>query len=366
MLANIVSLKKNIVITGSHGKTTTTSLVANILQEAGLDPTIINGGVINSMKNSAQLGKGDWAVIESDESDGSFLKLPVTYSVVTNIDKEHLDFYENFERLKKSFCSFIDKTPSFGKSLICLDNKNLKSLLHKFKTKNFLTYGFDKNANYHIINIRRKINSSIFDIIIKISDDKTYKIKNIKVNLIGDHNISNATAATAIALNLGVKINKIKKALNKFLGIQRRFTKIFSIKEREFYDDYAHHPTEIQAVINSARLIYKKRKIIGVFQPHRFSRVKFLKAEFASSFKKCNEVVLCPVYSAGEKRRYNFDQDKFSQLISKKSKVQVINVFNKEQLKNYFRKNLLLDELVICMGAGSISNWIREIGVEIK
>jgi len=366
MLANIVSLKKNIVIAGSHGKTTTTSLVANILQEAGLDPTIINGGVINSMKNSAQLGKGDWAVIESDESDGSFLKLPVTYSVVTNIDKEHLEFYENFERLKKSFCSFIDKTPTFGKSLICLDNKNLKSLLHKFKTKNFLTYGFDKNANYHIINIRRKINSSIFDIIIKISDNRTYKIKNIKVNLIGDHNISNATAATAIALNLGVKINKIKKALNKFLGIQRRFTKIFSIKEREFYDDYAHHPTEIQAVINSARQIYKKRKIICVFQPHRFSRVKFLESEFASSFIKCNEVVLCPVYSAGEKRRYNFDQDKFSQLISEKSKTQVINVFNKEQLKNYFRKNLLLDELVICMGAGSISNWIREIGVEIK
>ena len=366
MLANIVSLKKNIVIAGSHGKTTTTSLVANILQEAGLDPTIINGGVINSMKNSAQLGKGDWAVIESDESDGSFLKLPVTYSVVTNIDKEHLEFYENFERLKKSFCSFIDKTPTFGKSLICLDNKNLKSLLHKFKTKNFLTYGFDKNANYHIINIRRKINSSIFDIIIKISDNRTYKIKNIKVNLIGDHNISNATAATAIALNLGVKINKIKKALNKFLGIQRRFTKIFSIKEREFYDDYAHHPTEIQAVINSARQIYKKRKIICIFQPHRFSRVKFLESEFASSFIKCNEVVLCPVYSAGEKRRYNFDQDKFSQLISEKSKTQVINVFNKEQLKNYFRKNLLLDELVICMGAGSISNWIREIGVEIK
>ncbi len=366
MLANIVSLKKNIVITGSHGKTTTTSLVANILQEAGLDPTIINGGVINSMKNTAQLGKGDWAVIESDESDGSFLKLPVTYSVVTNIDKEHLDFYENFERLKKSFISFIEKTPSFGKSLICLDNKNLKSLLYKFKTKNFLTYGFDLNSNYRITNIRRKINFSIFDIIIKISGNKINKIKNIKVNLIGDHNISNTTAATAIALNLGVKINKIKKALNKFLGIQRRFTKIFSLKKREFYDDYAHHPTEIQAVINSARQIHKKRKIICVFQPHRFSRVKLLKKEFASAFKKCNEVVLCPVYSAGEKRAYNFNQDKFSQLISHKSKTQVINVFNKEQLKNYFKKNLLLDELVICMGAGSISNWIREISTELK
>ena len=366
MLANIVSLKKNIVVTGSHGKTTTTSLVANILQEAGLDPTVINGGVINSMKNTAQLGKGDWAVIESDESDGSFLKLPITYSVVTNIDKEHLDFYENFEKLKKSFCSFINKTPSFGKSLICLDNKNLKSLLSKLKTKNFLTYGFDKNANYRIINIKRKVNFSIFDIIIRISGSRTYKIKNIRVNLIGDHNITNATAATAIALNLGVKINKIKKALNKFLGIQRRFTKIFSYKKREFYDDYAHHPTEIQAVINSARQIYKERKIISVFQPHRFSRVKLLKKEFASSFKKCDEVILCPVYSAGEKKRYNFDQDRFSQLISKKSKIKVVNIFNKEQLKKYFKKNLLLDELVICMGAGSISNWIREIRTEFK
>ena len=153
MLANIVALKKNIVVTGSHGKTTTTSLVANILVESGLDPTVINGGVINSLKNTAQLGKSDWAVIESDESDGSFLKLPVTYSVVTNVDKEHLDFYGNFEKLKKSFCTFIEKTPSFGKAFICADNKNLKNLLTRCKTNNFLTYGFDKNSNYQIINV---------------------------------------------------------------------------------------------------------------------------------------------------------------------------------------------------------------------
>ena len=150
MLANIVALKKNIVIAGSHGKTTTTSLTANILVEAGLDPTVINGGVINSLKNTAHLGKGEWAVIESDESDGSFLKLPITYSIVTNVDKEHLDYYGSFDRLKKSFRSFIEKTPSFGKSLICLDNNNLKSLLYKCKTSNFLTYGFDKKSNYQI------------------------------------------------------------------------------------------------------------------------------------------------------------------------------------------------------------------------
>ena len=156
MLANIISLKKNIIITGSHGKTTTTSLVANILAEAGLDPTVINGGIINSIKNTAHLGKGEWAVIESDESDGSFLKLPITYSIVTNVDKEHLDYYRNFETLKKSFRFFIEKTPSFGKSIICLDNKNLKSLLYKSNAKNFLTYGFNKHSNYQIFNVRNK------------------------------------------------------------------------------------------------------------------------------------------------------------------------------------------------------------------
>ena len=366
MLANIVALKKNIVITGSHGKTTTTSLVANILVECGLDPTVINRGVINSLKNNAQLGKGEWAVIESDESDGSFLKLPVTYSIVTNVDKEHLDFYKNFKKLKKSFCSFIDKTPSFGKSVICIDDKNLKGLLRQCKTNNFLTYGFNGKANYQITNVKRNTNYSIFDLKLKFTGEISSTIKNIKINLIGDHNIRNTTASIVIALNLGIKINKIKKALNNFLGIQRRFTKVFSLGERDFYDDYAHHPTEIKAVINSAREGYKQRKIICVFQPHRYSRVKFLKNDFAMSFGSSSLVVLCPVYAAGEKKKYNFSQKNFSTLISVKSKVQVVNVENKNELKNYFKQNLYKNEMIICLGAGSISNWIKEIGEEIK
>jgi UDP-N-acetylmuramate--alanine ligase len=366
MLANVIALKKNIIITGSHGKTTTTSLVANILVEAGLDPTVINGGVINSLKNNAQLGKGEWAVIESDESDGSFLKLPITYSIVTNLDREHLDFYGSFEKLKKSFCKFIEKTPSFGKALVCIDSNNMKKLLSICKTRNYLTYGFNKKSNYQIINVRKKQNHSIFDLKLKISDSKSRIIKNIIVNLIGDHNITNATASIAIAINLGIKESKIKKALKKFMGIQRRFTKIFSIGKREFYDDYAHHPTEIRAVLNGAREVYQKRKIICVFQPHRFSRVKNLKNDFATSFKMADAVVICPVYAAGEKKTYNFSQDNFSKLINKKSNVQVINIKNQKELKNYFSKNLLDDELIICMGAGSISNWIREIGEKLK
>ena len=365
MLANIVALKKNIVVAGSHGKTTTTSLIANILAEAGLDPTIINGGVINSLKNTARLGKGEWAVIESDESDGSFLKLPITYSVVTNLDKEHLDFYKNFSRLKNSFLSFIENTPSFGKSLICLDNDNLKFLLNKCKTSNFLTYGFNNKSNYQILNVKKKLNCSIFDLKIKVAGAKIFKIDNIQINLLGDHNIANATASIAIALNLGIKVNIIKKALKKFSGIQRRFTKVFSIDHKDFYDDYAHHPTEIRAVINSAREVYGNRKIICVFQPHRYSRVKFLKKEFALSFKLSDTVVLCPIYAAGEKVDYNFNQDYFSQLITKKSGIQVINIKNQDELKNFLKKNLCDDEIVICMGAGSISNWIREIGIKL-
>ena len=366
MLANVVALKKNIVVAGSHGKTTTTSLVANILVEAGLDPTVINGGIINSLKNTAQLGKGEWAVIESDESDGSFLKLPITYSIVTNLDKEHLDYYKNFERLKKSFSKFIEQTPSFGKSIVCIDNKNLKSLLSKCKTSNLLTYGFDKNSDYQIINVRKKLNCSVFDLKIRSVSSKIFKITNIKVNLIGDHNISNTTASIIIGLNLGIKISKIRKALNKFLGIQRRFTKIFSIGKREFYDDYAHHPTEIKAVISSVGKIYKDRKIICVFQPHRYSRIKILRNEFVSAFKQADAVILCPVYSAGEKIKYQFNQDNFSRQIYIKSKVQVINIENKKDLNNYFKKNLMSNEIVVCMGAGSISNWIREIGKTLK
>ena len=234
MLANIVALKKNIIIAGSHGKTTTTSLVANILLEAGLDPTIINGGVINSVRNNAQLGKSEWAVIESDESDGSFLKLPVTYSIVTNVDKEHLDYYGSFEKLKKSFSKFIEKTPSFGKSFVCIDNKNLKSLLNSCKNNNYLTYGFNKDSNYQIVNVKKNINNSIFDLKVKFAKRKTYKVKDLKVNLLGNHNVSNVAASIAVALNLGIKINKIKKALENFWEFKGDLQKFFRLEEEIF------------------------------------------------------------------------------------------------------------------------------------
>ena len=363
MLANVVSLKKNIVITGSHGKTTSTSLISKILYEAKLDPTIVNGGVINSINNNARFGKGDWAVLEADESDGSFLNLPINYSVITNIDKEHIDYYKNFKNLKKSFLKFINKTPAVGKSFLCIDDKEIKKLIPKIKNKNFLTYGFSKKANFRIFNAIYKKNYSVFDLRICIKGFKNTVIKKIRLNLIGRYNILNSVSAIAVSLHIGIKINIIKNSLKKFTGIQRRLTKVHERNNKEFFDDYAHHPTEIKSVLESIKMTYTNRKIIAVFQPHRYSRLKFLKKDFASSFKNSNLVILCPVYAAGEKIDKNYDQIEFAKLITLNSNVQVILIKDEKDLRKFFIKNLISNELIICMGAGSISKWIREMKI---
>ena len=261
MLANIVSLKKNIIISGSHGKTTTTSLVSKILLESKLDPTIINGGVINSIKNNAKHGKGEWAVLEADESDGSFLKLPINYSIVTNIDKEHIDYYKNYKNLENSFLQFINKTPPIGKCILCIDDKNIKRLRKKIKTKNILTYGFTSFADYQIVKPKYNIRNCKFDLLVKNFLGKKKIFKNIIVNLIGKHNILNSVAAISVCLNLGIKIETIKSALFKFTGVQRRMTKIFEKNKNEFYDDYAHHPTEINSVLEGIKKVAYKKKL---------------------------------------------------------------------------------------------------------
>ncbi len=361
VLADSVSLKKNIIITGSHGKTTTTSLVAKILSDQKLDPTIINGGVINSLKSNAKLGKGNWAILEADESDGSFLKLPINYSIVTNIDYEHMDFYKNFKNLENSFIKFIEKTPPTGKSILCIDNKNIRKIFSKIKNKNILTYGESSKANYQISNIRYKIDYSIFDLDFKDINKKRKKIKNIHLKLLGKHNVLNAAAAVTVCLNLGVDYNIIKKSLKKFSGVQRRMTKIFTRNSNDFYDDYAHHPTEIKSILDGVKNVYKDRKIISVFEPHRYSRVLSLKKEFAKSFYNSDQVLLCPLYAAGEKKNNNYNKLKFGKLISNMSKTQVILIDNQNEIGKYFKKNLLNNEIIIGMGAGLISKWMREL-----
>ena len=361
-LADVVSLKKNIIITGSHGKTTTTSLVSKILSDQKLDPTIINGGVINSLNSNAKLGKGEWAILEADESDGSFLKLPINYSVVTNIDYEHIDYYKNFKNLENSFVEFLEKTPPTGKAIICIDNPNIKRILKKrIKNKNIVTYGENEKANFKVSNIKYKINYTIFDLSYKNLNKKNKTIRNIQLKLLGKHNVLNAAAAIAICLNLGVSQDIIKLSLKKFSGVQRRMTKIFTKNKNDFYDDYAHHPTEIKSILEGVKNVYKNRKIISVFEPHRFSRILSLKKDFAKSFSKSNIVLLCPIYAAGEKKSSKFDIIEFGNLISKQSNTQVILIKNFRDLAIFFRKNLISNEIVIGMGAGSISKHMREL-----
>ena len=359
VLADVVSLKKNIIITGSHGKTTTTSLVSKILSDQKLDPTIINGGVINSLKSNAKLGKGDWAILEADESDGSFLKLPINYSIVTNIDYEHLDYYKNYKNLENSFITFINKTPPTGKAIICIDSKNVRKILNKIKIKNFLTYGESKDANYQISKIKYNLDSTSFDLGFKDREKKRKKIKNINVKLLGKHNVLNAVAAFIVCLNLGADQNIIKKSLKNFSGVQRRMTKVFSKNKNDFYDDYAHHPTEISSILEGVHNVNVKRKIISVFEPHRYSRVISLKNEFSKCFSKSNLVIICPLYAAGEKKNFKFNLIKFANLIVKNSKTQVIIVKNEIELSKYFKKNLISNEIIIGMGAGAISKWMN-------
>ena len=366
MLANVVSLMKNVVVAGSHGKTTTTSLISNVFTHAKIDPTVINGGVLNSFSGSAKLGKSDWCILESDESDGSFIQIPPTYSIVTNIDKEHLDYYKSLEVLKKNFINFIEKTPSFGKAFICLDDKNNSQVIKKISNLNYNTYGTNKLSNFKILNVLQKENFSKFDIKISLPTTKENSIKNIKIPLIGLHNIRNATAAVAVAFSVGIPTKIIKKGLEKFSGVQRRFTKVFSFQNVPFFDDYAHHPTEISQVLDGVKEVYKNKEIICIFQPHRISRLKNLHEEFSRSFKKADTVILCPIYKAGENIKLGFSYKNFAKKIIKNSKVKLILIENNLDLIRYVKQNVYGHKIVIGMGAGSISNWIRSLPEYIK
>jgi len=361
MLANIVSLTKNIVVTGSHGKTTTTSLLAGIFSKTKLDPTIINGGVLNAIKSSAKLGKSDWCILEADESDGSFIHVPPTYSIVTNIDREHMDYYNSMNDLKNLFIKFINKVPSFGKSFICIDDKNNNDLLKKIRIKNFYTYGVNPKSQFCIKNIKQVKEFSEYDLAINLPGKKKMIISKIKIPLLGIHNIRNSTAAAAVSLTIGISKEIIKSGLKEFKGVQRRFNKIFTYRETNFYDDYAHHPTEIKEVLNGVRAAYKKEEVICIFQPHRISRLKDLKKEFSLSFKKADIVILCPIYTAGEKMKLGFSYNNFAKEIIKNSKVKLFMVDDQYQLAKFIKNNIYGKKIVVGMGAGTISAWMKEL-----
>jgi len=263
--------------------------------------------------------------------------------------------------LKKLFIKFIEKTPSFGKSFICLDDNTNKEIIKKLKIKNFHTYGTDKNSQFNIQNILQSKEFSKFDINIKLPGKKNYSIKDVKIPLLGIHNIRNATAAAAVAMTIGISSIAIKQALKEFKGVQRRFNKIFTFKKAIFFDDYAHHPSEIKELLNGVKKVYNNKEVVCVFQPHRISRLRNLKKEFSLSFKKANKVILCPVYAAGEKLKLGFNYLNFAKAIAKNSRVNVFLIKNEFQLAKYVKQNVYGEKIVIGIGAGSISSWIRNL-----
>ncbi len=354
MLAELMKYKKSIAVAGSHGKTTTTSLVGNILNEANLDPTIVNGGIINSLSKNNQHGKGDWMVVEADESDGSFLKLPHQISIITNLDIEHLDYYKTKENLIKSFENFINMLPFYGISIVCLDDKNLSKIIKKINTRNIITYSLRNNkADVYIYDIIKKPTATKFKL--KLNNKKIFKSKeyNFQINTVGNHNVLNGTASIIASRIIGINNSTINKALKNYIGVNRRFTLLGKIKNTLIYDDYAHHPTEINATLEAAKNL--NTNVVVVFQPHRFSRTKFLMNEFVKVLSKINNLILLDTYSAGEKKiKGATSKDIYFKIIKNNKKAVYLKNLNK--LEEELAKYLTNKNAIIFMGAGSISN----------
>jgi len=355
MLAELMRNKKSIAIAGSHGKTTTTSLVGTMLDHSNFDPTIVNGGIINSYSRNNRFGKGEWMVVEADESDGSFLRLPHEINIITNLDIEHLDYYKSEKNLINSFEKFINNLPFYGYSIVCLDSVNLRKIVNKIKTRKLITYSYKNiHSNIKITSIKRNKKNTEFIISIKKNI-----IKNIygnfffKTNLLGDHNILNATAAITASLIAGASIKKIQKALVDFQGVKRRFSYLGKIGNAYIYDDYAHHPTEIKASYQIARQIVKK-KIIVIFQPHRYSRTKYLFKDFIKELSKISILYIMDIYPAGEKPIIKINSKNLVtrlQLQNKKVFYVHKNINFNIILKPYFKEN----NTIIFMGAGSVT-----------
>ena len=354
ILSHLMRLKKGIAISGSHGKTTTTTMVSSIFMHQNLKPTIINGGIINEIGTNTKLGTGEWMVVEADESDGTFLKLPATISAITNIDKEHLDYYKSFSILKRNFKKFITQVPFYGFSVVCNDDLYLKKLIMDIKSTSIIKYGFSKNSDIRALNVKVKNDSVVFDVENNLVKNNKKIIKNYQLPMLGSYNILNALVGIAISLKLKLPQQKTKKALKNFDGVARRFTKIDRINNNLFIDDYAHHPTEIDSVLSAAKQSQSSNNIIAVFQPHRYSRVLTLKKEFSKCFKKANTVLVLDIYAAGEKNYTSFKIKTLVNLIKNNSKTDTHYIESIDLVSKFL--NAGKRNLVLFMGAGDISS----------
>lgn len=366
MLAELMRLKSCVAIAGTHGKTTTTTMVATLLDAGGLDPTVINGGIINAYGSNARLGAGDWMVVEADESDGTFLKLPTDVAVVTNVDPEHLDHFKTFEAVQDAFRNFVENLPFYGFAVMCIDHPVVQSLVGKIEDRRIITYGENPQADVRLVDLTPMGGGSKFKAAFR--DRKTgavHEIADLMLPMPGRHNASNATAAIAVARELGVSDAAIRKAIATFGGVKRRFTKTGEWNGVTVIDDYGHHPVEIAAVLKAARES-TNGKIIAVVQPHRYTRLQSLFEEFCTCFNDADAVVVADVYAAGETPIEGIDRDRFVAGLRAHGHREVVPLSAASELAGIVKGLARSGDLVVCLGAGNITQWAYALPDQLK
>jgi len=366
MLAELMRLKSCVTIAGSHGKTTTTSLVAALLDAGGYDPTVVNGGIINAYGTNARLGKGEWMVVEADESDGSFLKLPAEIAVVTNIDPEHLGHYGGFDGLRAAFHSFVEKVPFYGFAVMCVDHPEVQALIGRIEDRRIVTYGFSPQAEARTLALEQGNWGCRFDVAIteRTSGART-DFPGLELAMPGRHNALNATAAVAVAHGLGIAPDRIRAALKEFKGVHRRFTRVGTWRGAIIYDDYAHHPAEIAAVLAAARQATQGR-VIAVVQPHRYTRLNDLFDDFATCFNNADTVLVAPVYPAGEQPIEGIDSQALLEAMRARGHRDARGIAGEADLAPAIAGLAGDGDLVVCMGAGSITNWAQGLQAALE
>jgi UDP-N-acetylmuramate--alanine ligase len=360
MLAELMRMQKTVAVAGTHGKTTTTSMVAALLDSGGLDPTVINGGIINRYGSNARLGKSDWWVIEADESDGSFLRLDGTIAVVTNIDPEHLEHYGSFDAVKDAFVEFIENVPFYGLAVMCVDHPEVQGVLSRIRDRRIVTYGFSALADVRADNVTPVPGGSRFDAVILGKDGERRTIEGVEVSMPGRHNVQNALAAIAVALELGLSDEAIAGGFEKFDGVKRRFTRVGEVDGAIVIDDYAHHPTEIRAVLSAAREGAEGR-VIAVMQPHRYTRLEALMDDFQNAFNDADVVFVTPVYPAGEEPIEGVDSATLAEGLRARGHRMVRAIDDLNQLSRDLRDLAADGDMIICMGAGDITKWAASL-----
>ena len=366
MLSELMRLKWSIAVGGTHGKTTTTSLVAAMLELAGLDPTVIIGGILNAYGSNARLGAGDWMVVEADESDGTFVKLNATIAVITNINPEHLDFYGDFDALRQAFVCFTENIPFYGFAVMCIDHPEVQAMIPLISDRKIVTYGLGAQADVRAVDIAITEAGTVFDVMIADRNtDSIRTLERIELAMLGEHNVQNALAAIAVASEMGIKDEVLRQSLAEFSGIKRRFTKTGEFAGITVIDDYGHHPVEITAVLKASRAAYGG-SIIAVVQPHRYSRLESLFEDFCACFNDADTVIVADIYAAGETPIEGIDRDRLVEGLRTHGHRNVVALDNPEALAPLVLDIAKRGDLVLCLGAGSITNWAQALPGELK